>query len=540
MSPLAPAIPRILEERKLGVRVSKTHVRNGRSQFQLEVQFNVRPGICVLLGHSGAGKSTLLRCIAGLHNPEQGRITIGKTVLFDARSRICIEPSQRKVAFVFQDLALFPHMTVQKNVGYGIRRLNPALREEKMHSILESFQIAGLRDRYPHEISGGERQRVALARSLVTDPSVLLLDEPLSSLDSRTKSNIIDDLHRWNESHRIPVLYVTHSHEEALALGEHALVLEQGRIVAEGPPLDILPSCRRELVAPVESLENLFDATVVAIHEEKDALTCRLAGTTIEIETPLTRVPVGARVRLGISAHEILFASERPQVLSRCNIIRGVVKRIHKSGRKVEVDVDCGAAFRAFLTPDSLESSRVQASDQAWIVIRPQACHLVRAKNLNVLHRLFVFVCSGNTSRSPMAQAICNAQIAKRLGVPVESLGNLGVQAISAGIAAQAGTPMTPHAQDALLELGVPALQHTARNLDAETVASAEAIFCMTAEQRRKAIAMFPGFASKIHCLHACEDIIDPQNGDRSAFVALAKLLEGLICQRLGDFGMAA
>jgi len=218
-------------DRTLHVEVRKRHAPGRSSHFQLEAKLAASPGVTVIVGHSGAGKSTLLRCIAGLSNPEEGRIAIGDHVLFDSRKRIRLEPAQRKVAFVFQDLALFPHLKVEDNVMYGLRGLDAAERNRRMSEILTSFQIEHLARRFPREISGGEQQRVALARSLVTEPKVLLLDEPLSSLDPCTKVLIIDDLRWWNKTRHIPILYVTHNHDELLALGDRAVVLEQGKIV---------------------------------------------------------------------------------------------------------------------------------------------------------------------------------------------------------------------------------------------------------------------------------------------------------------------
>ena len=528
------------KEEELRVHVCKSHFANGRSLYRLEVEFTASPGITVLLGHSGAGKTTLLRCIAGLYNPEQGRITVGNTVLFDAKKKINVTPERRKVAFVFQDLALFPHLTVKKNVAYGLRRVDTVERERRLETILESFQIAHLCNRLPHEISGGERQRVALARSLVTGPAVLLLDEPLSSLDTRIKCNIIDDLHRWNEAHRIPMLYVTHNHDEVLALGEKAIVLEAGRIVASGAPLDVVPARHREIMAPSQRFENFFDATVTSIHEHQGTLTCRVAGTSLELDVPLTRVSLNTRVRLGIPADEILIAASRPEMVSPCNVVFGRVKQIDQVGRDIAVRVDCGAEFQVHLPMTSPGGFHLKAGDEAWMMIKAHFCHLVRASQLNTLQRLFVFVCNGNISRSPMAQAICNAQIARRLRVPLESQSGYEVQAVSAGLSVQAGTPMTKDAQDALRQIGIPALNHTARNLDSEMVAKAEVIFCMTEEQRQTAISRFADAAPKIQCLLRQGDIDDPKGNDQGAFIALAKLLDKLIGERLGELGLTA
>lgn len=220
--------------------VLSLHVRKRfdatKTSFELDVAANVSSGVTIIFGPSGAGKTTLLECIAGLLRPGSGQIAIADRILFDSSRKVFVEPRQRRIGYVFQDLALFPHLTVEKNVGYGIRGLAVGDRERKIADVLESFRIANLRHRKPGEISGGERQRVALARSLVTDPCVLLLDEPLAALDATTKAKLIDDLRCWNEAHGIPILYVTHSREEVFALGDRVLMLDAGKIIAEGTP----------------------------------------------------------------------------------------------------------------------------------------------------------------------------------------------------------------------------------------------------------------------------------------------------------------
>ena len=161
-------------------------------------------------------------------------------ILFDADLRLSIPVAKRGVGYVLQDLALFPHLTAEQNTEYGLAHLPRSVRRQRAKAMLQEFHIEHLRQQRPGEISGGERQRVALARALVTDPCVLLLDEPLAALDSPTKSKIIDDLRRWNQAHRIPILYVTHAREEVLALGERVLVMEEGRIIAQGAPHEVL------------------------------------------------------------------------------------------------------------------------------------------------------------------------------------------------------------------------------------------------------------------------------------------------------------
>ena len=209
-------------------------------QFSLDVDFQAASGFTILFGPSGAGKTTLLDCIAGLTTPESGRIAIGDRVWFDSAQRANLAVAKRRVGYVLQTLALFPHLTVEQNVEYGLAHLPQAERRKRSSAILQAFRIADLAQRNAREISGGESQRAALARTLVTDPAVLLLDEPLAALDAATKSNIIDDLRTWNRAHRIPILYVTHSREEVFALGERVLVLDAGRIVAQGTPHEVM------------------------------------------------------------------------------------------------------------------------------------------------------------------------------------------------------------------------------------------------------------------------------------------------------------
>jgi molybdate transport system ATP-binding protein len=525
------------DTRTLHVEVCKRQSPGRSSRFQLQAKLAVSPGVTVIVGRSGAGKTTLLRCIAGLSNPEEGRIAIGDHVLFDSRKKIRLEPARRGVAFVFQDLALFPHLSVEENIMYGLRRLDGA--ERRMREIMASFQIEHLGGRFPREISGGEQQRVALARSLVTEPSVLLLDEPLSSLDPRTKVLIIDDLRRWNKTRRIPILYVTHDHDELLALGDRAIVLEQGKIVMEGPPLDVIPNPLRSAAAQKQRFENVFDATVVERREQDGTMVCELTGTSIHVEAPLAPVAVGSEVCVGIRADDILVSSSQPAVLGDCNVIRGKITRVERNGAIVEARVSCGAEFRVHFASRSIEPHGLDTSADIWMMIGTRACHLVRSSLFEALQRLFVFVCHGNTIRSPMAEAICNTEIAARLGVPPESLDSFGIKAVSAGLTAQPGETLVAEAEQALEAIGMPALEHRSRNLTRAMAQRAEAIFCMTDEQRAEVAARFPEAIAKTHRLHPDADVGDPHGQSPDAFSDLARQIQELIGQKLDGLGVS-
>jgi molybdate transport system ATP-binding protein len=530
-SPGAPREP-------LRVELRKRHHSTPSASFQLETDFAVVPGVTVIVGHSGAGKTTILRCIAGLTDPEAGRIAVGDRLLFDSKQKINVESSRRRVGFVFQDLALFPHLTVQENVTYGLRRLDEAERERRLHEVLNAFQIGHLCKRFPREISGGEQQRVALARSLVTEPSVLLLDEPLSSLDPRTKAGIIEDLRAWNDARRIPILYVTHDYEEVLDLGDRVIALDQGRIVAEGLPREIVPALRREQLAQPTNFENLFDATVLELREQEHTMICQVAGASLNFETPLAQLPVGSEVRIGIRADDILIMSSPPAIVGNCNVIRGNVTRLDSAGATVEARVSLGGEFRVRLNPRAVESAGLKTATEVWMMIRTQACQLVRPSISSKLNRVFVFVCSGNTSRSPMAQAICNAEIANRLGVTLESLDRLGIKAVSAGLKARPGESLSAEAEQALAAIGMPGVTHRSGNLTHRLARQAEIIFCMTEEQRQDLIRTFPEAAEKVQCLQPLGNIDDPTGKGAAAFLELAALMQQLVGARLSSLGI--
>lgn len=352
-------------------------LRKSLSLFALEVSFTAPAGITIVFGASGAGKTTLLECVAGLLAPDAGRIAVAGDVLFDSGARMNVTPSRRKVGYVFQSLALFPHLTVAENVGYGISPAAAAERERRVSQMLSSMRIEHLRHKRPDKISGGERQRVALARALVTDPRVLLLDEPLSALDAATKKGIVDDLRRWNEAHRVPVLYVTHSREEVFALGEHVIALEQGKIIAGGDPHQVLAAPRQESVAQLAGFENIFDAVVTAVHDGAGTMTCR-AGETMELEVPLGHATIGERVRIAVRAGDILLGAAQPHGLSARNCLPGRLIDLVRRDYTVIARVDCGAMFEVHLTPAAEGSLGLRPGLPVWVIIKTHSLYLVR------------------------------------------------------------------------------------------------------------------------------------------------------------------
>ncbi len=226
-----------LQTSGLQLELKKTFAAKKLHRFSLDVKFSAPAGVTVIFGPSGSGKTTVLQCLAGLTTPDEGLISVGGEVFFNSRRNVNLPPQQRRVGYVFQDLALFPHMTAADNVAFGIRSNgNSEARTRLVRDILERFHITHLAGHRPNEISGGQRQRVALARALVTNPRLLLLDEPFSALDDELKLAIIADLKQWLAQNSIPVLLVTHDRSEASLLGERMLLMKDGSVVAQDQP----------------------------------------------------------------------------------------------------------------------------------------------------------------------------------------------------------------------------------------------------------------------------------------------------------------
>lgn len=347
------------------------------SGFSLSTEFSVGAGVTALFGPSGAGKSTILRAIAGLLRPTAGRIAVDQTILFDSKIGIDMSLRERRVGYVFQDLALFPHLSAQSNVAYGLRKLSRRERQGRALEILKRFGLAAMATSTPSELSGGQQQRVALARALVIEPRILLFDEPLSALDAATKRELIEDLRGVTRDLQIPILYVTHDRDEVLALATHVLVLDQGRIVAQGEPLNILEDVSAPTLARLSGVENAFEGEIVAKHPERGTMTCRIGDCRLEI--PYGAHEIGQSVPLAIRAGDILLATGEPTGISARNRLRGRVVQLTPRGYDLLVQVECGkvTSFSALITREAQQELNLQVGQEIWLVIKTHACYIV-------------------------------------------------------------------------------------------------------------------------------------------------------------------
>ena len=294
----------------------------------LDVSFTCEPGqVLAIFGPSGSGKTTILRSIAGLYAPAEALVRAGADTWLDTSAHQSVAVHRRAVGFVFQEYALFPHLTAVGNVTTALGHLPRARRRARAEALLNLVHLSGHLDRRPAALSGGERQRVALARALAREPAVLLLDEPFAAVDRAVRRHLQDEIDQIRRSLDIPVILVTHDFDDVVRLATHLLMLDQGRTVAAGS-LEALTS-RPDLMwlRATAGLGSLFEATVVRVHESRGLSELAFDGGTLL--APSRSLIEGMRVRLRIPAREVILASEVPRGLSLHNVLSGRVSAMH-------------------------------------------------------------------------------------------------------------------------------------------------------------------------------------------------------------------
>ena len=354
-------------------------------EFELRLDWDLEPGkTLVLFGPSGSGKTTALRAMAGLTRPVSGQIEIDGQLVYDSYSSVWTPAHRRQVGYLTQQYHLFPHLDLVGNISYGFRSKRHRDGENLVDELVESFQLLGLEDRYPWELSGGQQQRVAMARALATDPRLLLLDEPFAALDLGLRRSLRQELRTTLARRRVPVVLVTHDREEALALGDEVQVLDNGRVIARGDPLEVLGQPGQAAVAQLVGVENLFRLQVGSRHPRDG--TMRLIGQGNQagfvLESPLDdsqdSTGDGDWVMVGIRASDIILASLEPVGSSARNRIPGTVTRIEPRPPGYTVELDCGVPLQCHVTGASLEEMNIREGQQLWAVFKASSCFLVR------------------------------------------------------------------------------------------------------------------------------------------------------------------
>ena len=348
-------------------------------RFELDVEFEAPPGFAILFGASGSGKTTTLKSISGIARPDAGRISIGSEVLFDSERGIDLPIRKRGVGYVFQDLALFPHLTALANVEFGMSDLPQRDRRQRAEAMMEALRILHTARRRPREISGGEAQRVALARALSCKPRILLLDEPLSAIDEATKLSIISDLKSINRELRLPIVYVTHNREEAISLGESVIVFERGRVVARGEPIEVFGTPVTTSVARMTGVENIFGGCVISKSEAAGTMTIEISDGTgsCRVDVPFGNQAQGEHVTIAVASGDILLATEEPRSTSLRNRLTGRISAIEERVNRTVVSVRAGVTWNASVTRQAVNELGLSEGREVWLAFKTHSCYLL-------------------------------------------------------------------------------------------------------------------------------------------------------------------
>ncbi len=354
----------------------KLSFRKRLGNFQLEIDQIITEKVTAVLGPSGSGKSTLLNCVSGILHPDEGELLFSGQTLYSSQQKKCLPPEKRHFGYVFQEGYLFPHLKVRQNISYGRpRRLDSGKRIDT-DAIIAILEIGELLDRYPSQLSGGQQQRVAIARALGMSPRFLLMDEPLTSLDAGLKNRILPYLYHIKQAFDIPLLYVTHSISEVMALADEAFVLSEGRITARGEPHQLLASPSALPVAQMTGVENILALPVVVASEKRGVTELALGEQRLIVS--YTKAEPGATMPIAIRARDIIVAMDPDLRMSARNILRGTIRQIAVQGGRVMLSVDIeGHLLSVEVTSDAHEQLELAEGTVCYFIIKASAINLL-------------------------------------------------------------------------------------------------------------------------------------------------------------------
>ncbi len=347
-------------------------IKSKLGTFQLNVQLTAESGTTVLFGRSGSGKTSLINAIAGLRTPDSGRIILGDTVLFDADKRINLAPHKRRIGYVFQDARLFPHLTVADNLDFGARFVNQPLGRAERTRLVETLGIDGLLTRRPAALSGGEKQRVALGRALLSAPRLLLLDEPLAALDAPRKLEILPYFERLRAQGGPPMIYVTHDMSEIVRLADHLIVLRDGQNVAQGFAEDVLADPANVKLIGVQDAGSLLHGTIEN-HADDGLSAIRLSAGLLHV--PKVEAQIGSHVRVRIRAQDVILSLSAPVGLSSQNVLEAEITEIHQGvGPGIAIGLQAGTdRLLSRITNRALNQMKLQIGQKIWAVLKANA-----------------------------------------------------------------------------------------------------------------------------------------------------------------------
>ncbi len=349
----------------LDIRIHKTY-----PGFMLGVNASFPAGVTAIFGPSGSGKTTILNCIAGLNTPDQGDIYLHNRPLYSSSEKVNLRPEQRRVGYMFQESLLFPHYRVRENILYGFKLTPPERRKIEPDRLVGLLELGPLLERRPSNLSTGERQRVALARALATSPELLLLDEPLSSLDVALRGRILRYLKDIHRELAIPMIYVSHSISEVLAIADMALVVSHGRQLAFDEPRKVLLEPYVHSLVDTGGLENLLDAEIVEQSPGNSLTGAKTGDTLLWIPGLPPHIETGDTISIAIRAGDIIVAVDRPERISARNILKGLIQRIHRVESNVLLYADVGTPLLVEITPEALDALELREGQEVYLVIK--------------------------------------------------------------------------------------------------------------------------------------------------------------------------
>jgi molybdate transport system ATP-binding protein len=323
------------------------------------------PSVTVFLGASGAGKTTVLRCLAGLERPQRGHIRFGERVWFDAVRHVHVPPDKRDVGVLFQDYALFPHLTVERNVAFGARDMTPAATSQRVSELLDIFRLRGLERRLPRQLSGGQQQRVALARAVFRRPNLLLLDEPLSALDRPTGDEVREELRGLIRTLSIPTYIVSHDRADALTLADRTVLLDEGRIIQSGPTQQVFNQPHSSAAARLVGVDTILVGRIADV--ANGLARVRVGEQEVRAEAPAA---AGHDAVLCIRAEDVTLALHESEDLSAINHWRATVQSAIHEGPFIRVGLDCGFRLSALVTRDAWQRLGLKTGDQTWAIVK--------------------------------------------------------------------------------------------------------------------------------------------------------------------------
>ncbi len=345
--------------------------------FSLDCEAEFERGVTAVFGRSGSGKTTLLDAIAGMTTPDEGEIVIDGETIYSSARRVDAPLERRRFGYVFQHGALFPHMSVRRNIRYGYDLTPAGERRHRPEELAEMLGVSHLLGRSAATLSGGERQRVALARALAISPRLLLLDEPLASLDAANRGAILSLLRRVSERLDTPMIFVSHSLSEVMALAPRALALEDGKPLAYGATADVMTSANVARFADYATLENILEAEFVSA--DADEGTSRLKVGDATLIAPRVDAAPGDAVSVSIRAGDIILSLGVPPKTSARNAAPGVIRETRFAGGRALVYVDLGETVVAEVTPASVTELRLERGREVYAVIKSNSILAFRA-----------------------------------------------------------------------------------------------------------------------------------------------------------------